>query len=299
MAMRVLLSMGMAAWVMAAQPVVQLTPRIIATLEDAAVTESSGVVASRTNAGIYWTHNDSGDAPIFYAFDRTGKSYGRWTVPGATNIDWEDIAIGPSPQKGQWYLYAGDIGDNNRVRKEIVVYRVEEPKVGEAGACRKGCETRAATAFHLTYPDGPHNAETLLVHPATGDVYVISKANSSDPATTVYVARAKQLGAKTVTLLALATLDIPDRLTKAIAGGLTGGDISEDGRKLALCDYLHYYEVELPAGADFDDIWKQTFYPKLLGVVGQVEGICFRADGKAFVLTAEGTPCPVMEIPIE
>jgi hypothetical protein len=263
------------------------------------VTESSGVVASRANPGIYWTHNDSGDGPILYAFDRYGHSYGRWTVPGAQNVDWEDIAIAPGPAPGRWYLYAGDIGDNNRVRLEIAVYRVEEPKTGSASACRAGCQTKPATAFHLRYPDGPHNAETLLVHPVTRDVYVISKASSADPNTTVYVARANQLGPKTVTLTAIATLAVPDAFSRTMVGGLTGGDISADGRKVALCDYLHYYEASLPPGVSFDDIWKQTFYPKLLGVVAQVEGICYRADGKAFILTAEGKPCPVIEIPIE
>jgi hypothetical protein len=263
------------------------------------VTESSGVVASRANPGIYWTHNDSGDGPILYAFDRDGHSYGRWTVTGARNVDWEDIAIGPGPASGRWYLYAGDIGDNPRKREEIAVYRVEEPKTGSAAECREGCKTGPATGFRLRYPDGPHNAETLLVHPITRDIYVISKANSADSNTTVYVARASQLGAKIVTLTVVATLGIPDTLSRKLIGGLTGGDISADGRRVALCDYLHYYEAMLAPGADFDDIWKQTFYPKLLGVVAQVEGICYRLDGKAYILTSEGKPCPVIEIPIE
>ena len=33
-------------------------------LEDGTVNESSGVAASRANAGLYWTHNDSGDGPF-------------------------------------------------------------------------------------------------------------------------------------------------------------------------------------------------------------------------------------------
>jgi hypothetical protein len=269
------------------------------TLEDPDITESSGVVASRLAGGIYWTHNDSGDGPYLYAFDLQGRSHGRWTVPGAQNVDWEDIAIGPGPRAGRPYLYVGDIGDNNRTRKEIVVYRIEEPRAGERSACAGGCRTGPATVFRLRYPDGPHNAETLLVHPVSGDLYVISKASSGDPPTTVYVARARQLRPGAVALRALATLDIPDPLFRTFIGGLTGGDISPDGRRLVLCDYFRMYEAVLPEGARFDEIWGRRFSWKLIGIGLQVEGICYRPDGQAVIATSEGKPCPLFEIPIE
>jgi hypothetical protein len=272
---------------------------LVATLQDPAVTESSGVVASRANRDIFWTHNDSGDGPVLYAFDRAGKSYGRWTVPGARNIDWEDIAIGPAPGKNRWYLYAGDIGDNSRNRTEVVIYRVEEPGISGPPSCAQSCKTGPPTVFRLHYPDGPHNAETLLAHPVTGDLYIVSKANSGDPETTVYVARARQLGAKPATLTAIATLPIPDRLFRTFVGGITGGDISPDGRRLALCDYFRAYEAALPAGAAFDEIWKQPFTSTLIGIGLQVEGVGYRADGRSLVITSEGTPCPVYEIKLE
>nr|MDQ3817072.1 hypothetical protein [Acidobacteriota bacterium] len=104
-------------------------PVILAELEDRAITESSGIVASRRNTGVFWTHNDSGDAPTLYAFDRKGKSMGRWRVSGAEAIDWEDIAAGPGPQPGVPYIYIGDIGDNYSRRDQITVYRVPEPAI--------------------------------------------------------------------------------------------------------------------------------------------------------------------------
>src|SRR5205085_4228948 len=67
-------------------------PARLADLEDRAITESSGIVASRRNPDIFWTHNDSGDGPLLYAFDRKGRSRGRWRVTDAQAIDWEDIA---------------------------------------------------------------------------------------------------------------------------------------------------------------------------------------------------------------
>jgi hypothetical protein len=268
---------------------------LTATLKDPAVTESSGVVASRANRGVYWTHNDSGDGPVLYAFDGAGRSYGRWTVPGAQSVDWEDIAIGPAPG-GRWYLYAADIGDNLRRRPEVVVYRVEEPQMSGAPACARACRTGPAMAFRLRYPDGPHNAEALLVHPVTGDLYIVSKADGGDMETTVYVARAGQLGAAPVTLAAIARLDVPDRMFRAVLMGITGGEISPDGRSVALCDYRDIHVASLPPGAAFDEIWKQPFSTTAIGAGAQIEAICFRPDGRRLVLTSEGAPCPVYEI---
>lgn len=276
------------------------SPHTAAHLDSRAVSESSGVVASRQNRGIYWTHNDSDNAAEIYAFDLTGRVYGSWRVTGAQNVDWEDIAIGPGPVPGRWYLYIGDIGSNDRRRRDVVVYRFEEPKVGAPGACRSGCKTAAATALRLRYPDRAHNAETLMVHPKSGDLYIVTKASGADFDTIVFAARAAGLtAAKAVELEEVATLDFPEPIFKRLAGGLTGGDISPDGRRVVLCDYLRKYEAVLPAGAKFDDIWTQPFRSITLPLGLQVEGICYAADGKSIIATSEGSPCPVLEMGIE
>src|SRR5688500_11113911 len=103
------------------------TPTKIGDLEDRAIDESSGIVASRTTPGLYWTHNDSGDGPYLYALDERGHRRGVWRVSGATAYDWEDIAAGPGPTAGTNYLYIGDIGDRGGSRSLIIVYRVPEP----------------------------------------------------------------------------------------------------------------------------------------------------------------------------
>src|SRR5689334_11374701 len=107
-------------------------PTRIAQIKDESINESSGLIASRTSPGAYWTHNDSGDGPFIYALDAHGNSLGTFRVNGATNRDWEDISAGPGPQRGRSYLYIGDIGDNNQKRSEIVVYRVPEPQLTPA-----------------------------------------------------------------------------------------------------------------------------------------------------------------------
>src|ERR1041384_8744014 len=137
-------------------------PAIIATLKDKAVSESSGLAASRLAPGAYWTHNDSGDGPFVYAFDTRGDSLGVFRVAGAQARDWEDMAAGPGPERGKSYLYLGDIGDNDETRDEVVVYRVAEPALTAVTRnltkARPG-STEPAEAIRLKYPDGKHDAE--------------------------------------------------------------------------------------------------------------------------------------------
>src|SRR5262245_1539086 len=153
-------------------------PVHLVNLENQDIKESSGIAASRRNADIFWTHNDSGDGPFIYAFDRQGKHRGVWRVAGAKAIDWEDMAVGPGPRRGQSYLYLGDIGDNSRKRDQITVYRVAEPRItpkDSSSTIQNPHETGVADVIRLKYPDGKYDAETLLIHPLTGDLYIITK----------------------------------------------------------------------------------------------------------------------------
>jgi hypothetical protein len=270
------------------------TPTKIANLKDDAVKESSGLAASRSNPGIYWTHNDSGDGPFVYAFDATGESRGVFRVNGAQARDWEDMAVGPGPQTGQSYLYLGDIGDNPGERSEIVVYRVAEPKLTAADKAsnkKNPRTTTAAEAIRLRYPDGKFDAETLLVHPTTGNLYIVTKVMLKNA--TVYEAAAPLNAGSVITMKRIGEIKVPSLL----GGTLTGGSISPDGRRVALCDYLQGYEVVLPARSrNFDDIWKQTITGFSLGKREQGEAITYRADGKALLATSEGKFAPLIQV---
>ena len=269
-------------------------PTSIGILEDRAIDESSGIVASRTTPGMYWTHNDSGDGPFIYALDDRGHGRGVWRVTGAVAYDWEDIAAGPGPTAGTNYLYIGDIGDNGGNRSQIVVYRVPEPIITAAGeGTRKNNAqlTEAAEVFRLRYPDSKHNAETLMVHPVTGKIYIITKIEFGNAG--VYEADPTQSTAGIITLTRVGELNVP-----TIFGGMiTGGDISPDGLRVALCDYVQGYEIVLPDGnSDFNQVWKQALRPIALGQREQGEAIGYRLDGKALVATSEGRRAPLMQV---
>jgi hypothetical protein len=269
------------------------SPVHLANLEDRRIEESSGIVASRVNPGVYWTHNDSGDGALIYAFDRSGKSKGAWKVTGASALDWEDIATGTGPVSGTSYLYIGDIGDNKRDGKVVTVYRVAEPAVeSQAGSkSRAGTpQTAPAEALRLKFPDRRYDAEALFVHPRTGDLYLITKTKRG--ASKVYKATAPFDVSTTIELEFVSDLQLP-----GIGGGMvTGADISPDGERVVLCDYFGAYEMSLPRdAADFDSIWQQPLAPVELGLRRQGEAVCYRLDGKAILATSEQIPSPLIE----
>src|SRR5690348_8892731 len=122
---------------------------------DPQITESSGIAASSFDDTFY-THNDSGDSARFFRVDAHGNTVAVYTLRGATNVDWEDMATG-TDAAGHRVLYFGDIGDNDRKRSEIAVYQVPEPR----GASSDVTWVR----YRFAYPDGSHDAEALLVNP--------------------------------------------------------------------------------------------------------------------------------------
>jgi hypothetical protein len=265
----------------------------VGTLSDPDVGESSGLVASRRGPGQLWTHNDSGDGPFVYCLDARIRSCGVWRLTGAEAFDWEDIAIGPGPRAGEPYLYVGDIGDNIDQRTEIVVYRVLEPATGRGGAApakASPASTERAEVLRLRYPDGPHDAEALLVHPTIGDLYVLSKDATGS---TVYKATAPIDAASVTTLRAVGVV----RLGTGGFDQITAGDISPDGRRVALATYSSGYELALPEKAeDFDAIWAERPAPVALGPRLQGESIAYRLDSRALLTTSEMVPSPVLQV---
>jgi hypothetical protein len=270
-------------------------PVQIAALENQTINESSGIAASRRNKGIFWTHNDSGDDAFIYATDRQGKHRGIWRVKGATAQDWEDIAVWKDGKSGKSYIYIGDIGNNSKKREFLTVYRIPEPVIKSENAAtskQHPAESQAAEAIRLKYPEGNFDAETLMIHPQSGDLYLVTKVLGASAK--VFKLKAPFMQQPEATLVYVADVQVAD----ATKGFFTGGDISPDGQRLTLCDYPGAFEFVLPdaKGMAFDEIWRQPAQPVNIGKRKQGEAVCYSADGKALLATSEGVPCPLFEM---
>ena len=136
-------------------------------LQDPALTESSGLVASTRHAGLVWSHPDGGDVAEVMAVDGRGRTVATVRLRGVDPYDPEALAPGLTPAGGP-ALFLGDIGDNRARRPDVSVFRFAEPR-------RLVDQTVASTWWRFTYPDGPKDAEALLVDPRDGRIWIATK----------------------------------------------------------------------------------------------------------------------------
>jgi hypothetical protein len=203
-----------------------LPAEIVASVSNNELVEISGLVASRAHANILWGHNDAGNVASIYAIGVDGSDMGAVFIPGADNEDWEDIAIGPcaSTDDGCSCLYIGDFGDNTLTRGGGVVYRLPEPDVtGSQG------QSGIPEALPFRYPDGAHDAEALLVHPLSGQTFIITK---NDPAGVYAFPESPPVAGDEVELVLIATLDLT--ALGVDSPFVTGADFSPRGKRVAL-----------------------------------------------------------------
>ncbi len=207
-------------------------------------------------------------------------------VCGAQARDWEDIALGPGPDPKMQYLYIGDIGDNRARYPAIRIYRIAEPEI-HPKSLNARMETEPCETIELTYPDGPHDAETLLVDPQTGDLYVITNRHLFSR---VYRAAAPLDTDK----------QIPLTLVTLLPWGLaTGGDISPDGKLILIRGPGHAMIWQRPVEGPMWPALHSTGRGIRLLPEPQGEAICFGADQQFIFTLSEGSPSPIHQYPLE
>jgi hypothetical protein len=181
--------------------------------------EASGLAASRVTAGRLWSHSDSGK-PEIIALDAKGIVAGRVSIDGVTVVDWEAIASGACASGS--CLYLADIGDNAAERRDITIFRIPEPSMA-SGSVKVEAILRAA------YPDGEHDAETLLVGP-DGRLFIVTKGETDEIGLYRFPSELTTAGT-----MKLERVGKP--LSKGQAGTnqrITDGAISSDGQRVVL-----------------------------------------------------------------
>ena len=243
--------------------------------------EISGIVASRKNPGVFWVHNDSGDRAQIYAIDVRGRLLSTFLVTGAKHRDWEDIAIGPGPVRDEWYLYIGDIGDNKPQHETITVYRVPEPTVSLTDPIAVS-RTAKAEAIVMKYPEGDRrDAETLIVDPLNGDLYIISKREMSNG---LYYLASPRATDDPVTLEFKARLPV---------GFSVGGDISPNGRFVAVRSAFGAVMFERVSGKPLWEAFKRKARSLPVKSEKQGEAIAFDLEGQGYYTVSEGKNQPI------
>jgi hypothetical protein len=249
------------------------------------LTEVSGLAVSHRDPGLLWLHNDHGGDAALLAASLTGADRGRYEVIGAENHDWEDLAPGPCPLadiEPCTCLHLADIGDNDLSRGGGEILRFAEPD--PAGAGGWGQVTPLDT-LAFDYPDGPQDAETLLVHPDTGEILVLTKGDE----TGVYAFPTVPpvAGPEPALLALITTFSLVD--AGAEDPVVTGGAVSPGGYRVVLRSDADLALFTGPFGASLEEILRRT--PVLLPTPppGAGEAVAWSPDGQRLYLVGEGS----------
>jgi len=246
--------------------------------------ELSGLAAS-PNQGALWAHDDSGGGATLYAMDEAGGDLGAFSVRGAQNVDWEDMAAAPCGD-GCACLYLGDLGDQEGARQEVEVWRVAEPDLyGPDHSAR-------AEAITLRYPDGPHDAEALLVDPVSLAIYVLPKL---DGPVALYGTDPAPEAGDTITLTDLLTLDLSAYGAKDPR--ITGGSVSQGGARVALRTNEDVFLFTAPDGGGVAEALasEPARFDAPEGPDG--EAVSWSPDGASLLLSGEGSGATIWQLP--
>jgi len=250
------------------------------TLDNKSIDEASGMAMSVLNENAFWTHNDSGDKARLFLVSTSAQYQATCTLEDAANRDWEDIAVSKDPVSGKSRIFIGDIGDNNAVYDYSTIYILDEPVI----SANKDITVSQYDKVTFWYEDGKRDAETLMVDPLTGDIYIVSKRESS-----VQVYRISYPFNYSDTVTANRLMSIP--FTQMV-----GGDISVDGTEILLKNYNKVWYWPRKKGKTIAEALSQKPFETTYIQEPQGESICWSTDGKSFFTISEASPFKITPV---
>lgn len=280
--------------------------RNVGTLDPAIIREASGLAESRQFTDRLYHSNDSGDGPFFYLTDMQGKHTQRVRIAGfnALGADVEALSVGPCPPHISC-LFVGNIGDNHRNRQAIAVFVIAEKQAYAESVVPEHQLT-------LHYPDGPHDAEGLAVHP-NGDIYILTKEidrqnRQALPAKIFRVPASQwqhQPAAPHIMTL-VGEIDLPGLALFYAApwGALaTGFDIAPNGKTFLVLTYEHAWEFQVDLATQAlklaQPLKQGIDYRRIaLTRLPQQEAIAYVSGRNSFLYSTEsrGTPAQLMRV---
>ncbi len=271
---------------------VSYVPQRRGELQNPAITEASGMAASRIHDDLFWILNDGGNGPWIYAVGSDGSDRGRIKVEGARNHDWEDMAS--FVQDGRSYLLIADIGDNRGERSSYLLYIVPEPESPESGS------VPLARTIEYIYEDGPRDAESLAVDQQGERILILSKRDH--PAALyelplfperegIWIAR------RIASFISLPQPSLADILTNPALGALgdvpTAMDIAADGSAAVVLTYRSVLRFLRSPGMGWAEVLSRPPAEEVSHPLVQAEAAAFDSSGTRIYYTSERLPAPL------
>ncbi|MGY1718905.1 hypothetical protein ACI8AG_07645 [Blastococcus sp. SYSU DS0552] len=199
----------------------------------------------------------------------------------ADPFDPEDLGVGSDGS-----VWIADTGDNGTSRATVALHVLRPDG--------------AAALHRLTYPDGAHDAEALLLAP-DGTPYLVTKEVLGSSG--VYRPAAALVDGGTVPMERVGTVNVTLTGTPGGPVGragqllITGGAVAGDGGALALRTYTDAYVWPL-SGSDVPGALAGEPVRVALPESPQGEAVSFSADNRALVVASEGLPSAVTVVPL-
>ncbi|GAA4631056.1 hypothetical protein GCM10023196_058870 [Actinoallomurus vinaceus] len=267
--------------------------QVLEVVADSRITQASGLATSE-NGRVLYSHEDSGRTTDVFGLGAKGKVQFTVHLPTGSNQDWEDMNA-VRLRNGKRVIFLGDIGDallsrqkdHKSGRRDYEVLRFAEPSPDTTGQVTPtGLQT-----YRLRYADGVtgRNAETLLVQPGTGHVFVVNKTENAQQRAALWAAPAS-LNPQGVNLLRSAVPSLP-------VIGASGGAFSPTGDRVVIRndDTAYVWWIN---GDDVAKSLTQDPVEVLLPRQKQGEGVTFTPDGHALLVNSEGEGQPIWRVPL-
>lgn len=255
-------------------------PHMISNL-DQKIKETSGLASID---GHLITHNDNGNKNELYAFDLEGAVTHTFTVEGAQNIDWEDLA------QSEDHLYILDAGNNDGDRQNLRVFKVRKSEFNFDNA---SSFVQVEEVIRFYYPE-QLNFEKQAKHNFDCEALIYRDE-------TLYLFTKHRLDGQTVSYkLPSVEGNYPAEKISSFQAGvkITGADIRSDGLEVCLIGYNKKQECILwkLSGYEQEDIFSGRKVSIVLGpyvAMGQMESVLYQPEVHDVYITSER----VKEIP--
>lgn len=265
----------------------------LCTPTDPALAELSGLVA--IDDGFYAIGDSGADGAVAQLGPDCAVT--RWIQVPVDPYDIEDLAW--TSGSGSDRLWLADVGDNQRRRDTVALIGVSVD--GSGGSLHR-----------LTYPDGPHDAETILLGPDDVPVIVTKTFGDSSgiyrPAGGLNVHELaepgptplEKVGEIDLSKLPTVAEDETGRAAETITREIfTGGAVSHDGTVAAVRSYSHVHLFDLREHSVAQALTEPPFATITLPQQPQGEAVTFTAQGDLVIASEarEGPMPPLLVLP--
>ncbi|HUC80983.1 MAG TPA: hypothetical protein VMR70_08710 [Flavisolibacter sp.] len=235
------------------------------------INETSGIADSRKNPGFLWAQEDGGNPAQLYLLKHNGTVQKKIVLDNLTNRDWEDMVLLENE------IYIGEIGDNNGVYPEYLIYKFPEP-------ASTTDTVRNIETIRFRYTDGPRDAEAFLVDPLDKSIYIITKR---DNPSRIY---------KLTPPFTNATVHTAVQVGQLSMSGIVSAALSPDRKEIILKTYPGLGHFKIGQGESIEAALSKA--PTILPytIEPQGEAVCFSAANNGYFTLSEKAFAPEVRL---